>query len=325
MTKMHSSGEQRQFSTGAVRDAASKKPMPHLISPYALMRLGEWLRFACQDRKPKPYPSRNWEKGMPFSECIASIYRHLLKYMVGSQEEDHIAAILFGAQTIAHYEHEIAAGRMDPALDDMPKYEQPKPGDRRGSNEVYVKHVAAAAKAATEIAKVMTPIRVEPPFCCPQCGGNLIGKPAGCTSCEYTKDDKQKPTVYVCGPITGRKDGNFPAFDRAKRYLEERGFNVISPADLDRAEGINPVGKDWDTFVADLRVKRPRLAFEVFKRDTEAILSLHPEHGDGLALLHDWPKSDGAHAEIWLGIVLGLHFYTVYGDLIPEKEIRGQL
>lgn len=119
---METSGKTRTFATGAVRDGADEKPMLQLISPYFLMALGEWLRFACVDRDP-PYPPRNWEKGMPFSETIGSMERHLQKIKMGSTEEDHISAIGFGAMALKHYEHEIAAGRMDPALDDMPHYE----------------------------------------------------------------------------------------------------------------------------------------------------------------------------------------------------------
>lgn len=120
---MESTGELRTFDTGAVRDGAAKKPMLQLISPHLYFRLGEWLRFACQDRQPKPYPPRNWEKGMPFSETIGSMERHLQKWKLGSTVEDHLAAIAFGCMALMHYEAEIEAGRLNPALDDMPHYE----------------------------------------------------------------------------------------------------------------------------------------------------------------------------------------------------------
>ena len=51
----------------------------------------------------------------------------------------------------------------------------------------------------------------------------------------------EKPlTVYVAGPMRGKKFFNFPAFDDAKEDLESQGFSVISPADLDRAVGFDP-------------------------------------------------------------------------------------
>lgn len=118
---MESSGQERTFSTGSVRDGG-KKPALQLISPHAMMRLGEWLRFAVEDRKPHPYPERNWEKGQPFSQVIASLQRHVEKFKLGDRSEDHVAAILFGGMALAHYEEEIKAGRLDAELDDMPHY-----------------------------------------------------------------------------------------------------------------------------------------------------------------------------------------------------------
>jgi nucleoside 2-deoxyribosyltransferase len=111
----------RTFESGAVRDGG-KKPALQLISPHAMNRLGEWLRFACEDRLPHPYPARNWEKGLPFSSTIASIQRHVEKFKLGDTSEDHVAAILFGGMALAHFEEEIKAGRLPPTLDDMPHY-----------------------------------------------------------------------------------------------------------------------------------------------------------------------------------------------------------
>ena len=47
----------------------------------------------------------------------------------------------------------------------------------------------------------------------------------------------RKPTIYIAGPMRGYEDGNFPAFDRQARVLEEQGWIVINPAEMDRQEG----------------------------------------------------------------------------------------
>jgi hypothetical protein len=43
--------------------------------------------------------------------------------------------------------------------------------------------------------------------------------------------------VYVSGPMRGYDFFNYPAFDRASRWLRERGYYVISPAELGEVRG----------------------------------------------------------------------------------------
>ncbi len=114
---MHDGGKRQSFSTGAVRDTADGKPRPDLISPFALMRLGEWLRLGAEK-----YDERNWEQGIPIQRCIASLYRHLLAYQAGENDEDHMAAIMCNSMFIIHNEEMIADGVLPAELDDMPEY-----------------------------------------------------------------------------------------------------------------------------------------------------------------------------------------------------------
>jgi hypothetical protein len=114
---MHDSGKRQEFTTGAVRDAAEDKPRPDLISPWFLERLGIWLMKGA-----KKYAERNWEAGMPISRCIASLERHVLKYKMGMEDEDHLIAAACNLMFIAHYEAMISKGVLPAALDDVPKY-----------------------------------------------------------------------------------------------------------------------------------------------------------------------------------------------------------
>lgn len=335
MTQMQSSGEERTFSSGAVRDGG-KKPMLQLISPYAYMRLGEWLRFACQDRQPKPYPPRNWEKGMPFSETIGAIERHVQKIKMGLRDEDHAAAILFGGMALAHYEHEIAAGRMDPALDDMPHYEDqpvryehirresdPKPGDRRinpqtGQEEVFAlmgpdgavvfdaddepetyAHVGPNGITATEI-HVFQQLqkRVD--------RGELLGDLENTEFQRLLNLVDDEPTFYICGPMRGLPFFNFPAFDGARDYGKSLGYNIISPADLDRECGIDPIKDPASPQRAEAS---PNTLHNIVARDVDVLLNrLKKTRGDGLALLPGWEHSVGGMAEVRLAYWLGLKF-----------------
>ena len=120
--EMQDSGERQSFETGAVRDSATNKPRIDLISPFALQRLGEWLRLGAQR-----YTERNWEKGIPVSRCIASLYRHLVAYHAGDRRENHLAAIMVNASFIMHYEEMVQRGRLDRGLLDMPDYSGEEP------------------------------------------------------------------------------------------------------------------------------------------------------------------------------------------------------
>lgn len=116
---MEDSGKRQEFNTGAVRDTAEGKSRPDLISPYAQMRKGEWLRLGAEK-----YAERNWEQGIPISRCIASIERHIQEYKMGLLNEDHLAAIAVNAEFIMHFEAMIERNLLPIELDDMPKYEQ---------------------------------------------------------------------------------------------------------------------------------------------------------------------------------------------------------
>ncbi|GHT16677.1 hypothetical protein FACS1894189_0950 [Planctomycetales bacterium] len=114
---MADSGKREQFSTGAVRDTADGKPRPDLISPFAMERLGEWLRLGAEK-----YTPRNWEKGISISRTTASMYRHLLKFQQGARDEDHIVAVMCNAMMIIHTVEMVKRGVLPEELLDMPDY-----------------------------------------------------------------------------------------------------------------------------------------------------------------------------------------------------------
>lgn len=114
---MHDSGKREQFSTGAVRDTAEDKPRPDLRSPFAAERCGTWMMLGA-----RKYSENNWMAGMPFSRVLASLERHLMKFKQGLKDEDHLAAIVFNAEALMHYEAMIERGVLPAELNDMPDY-----------------------------------------------------------------------------------------------------------------------------------------------------------------------------------------------------------
>ena len=283
---MNAEGGQRTFATGAVRDSANKKPMLQLISPFFLRDLGEWLRFACTDRQPKPYPPRNWEKGMPFSETLGSIERHTQSIKAGDNSEDNYAAIGFGAMALCHYRHEIAAGRLPASLDDLPHYEQrlqtgvdpAAPGEDRTVRipldiQVYQDH-DDKGHAIVEGIRYNGIVRWD------------VGEQR-----PVLTDIVKAPTLYIAGPMRGYPRLNWDEFFAAEDALQEAGYNTINPARIDKEQGVNP-----DDYNDGAPVEQSLLQ-DIVRRDIDRLLGLDPDHGDGIALLDCASDSIGARAE----------------------------
>jgi len=114
VTGIKDSGQRRTFSTGAQRDRGDIKPRPDLIHPYFLFRFG--LHMAKGALK---YNEWNWAKGMPLSEWMASLYRHVLEAMAGDETEDHLSAICFNAMGAMVTKKGIEEGIYPVELDDL--------------------------------------------------------------------------------------------------------------------------------------------------------------------------------------------------------------
>lgn len=74
------------FETGAVRDTGGKGRMD-LLPMCALLRISRHMEDALTH-----YPERNWEKGLPMHSMLDSAIRHLVKYMDGQTDEDHLCS-----------------------------------------------------------------------------------------------------------------------------------------------------------------------------------------------------------------------------------------
>ena len=95
-------------------------------------------------------------------------------------------------------------------------------------------------------------------------------------------------TVYISGPMRGIPGLNWQAFAEAQVKLENLGYNVINPAQLDASVGFVP-DNIWHAVE-----KRQAL------RDIKGVLD-----SDIIALLPNWHRSMGAKAEVavarWTG------------------------
>ena len=48
--------------------------------------------------------------------------------------------------------------------------------------------------------------------------------------------------IYIAGPMSGRPNLNWDAFDRKEEELKHAGWDVVNPAAMDRETGLDPEG-----------------------------------------------------------------------------------
>jgi hypothetical protein len=105
------SGQRNTYPSGAQRDNHEGKGRFDLIPFQALMRLA--LHY---ERGAKKYSGRNWEQGMNISRYADAAMRHLMKYMAGWNDEDHLAAVAWNVFSIMHHEAAL------PQMQDFPAW-----------------------------------------------------------------------------------------------------------------------------------------------------------------------------------------------------------
>jgi hypothetical protein len=99
-----------------------------------------------------------------------------------------------------------------------------------------------------------------------------------------------KRKIYIAGPMRGIPQFNFPAFDAAAKELRSYGWEVTSPADLEREAAFDPstlpIDHDWS------KVPEWFSLDDAIERDLRAI-----READAIYMLKGWEQSMGAKAE----------------------------
>ena len=112
--KVQDSGNRQEFNTGSQRDTRDGKGRYDLIPAYALHRLARHYENGAVK-----YGDRNWEKGQPLSRYLDSMIRHGFKFLGGSRDEDHLAAVAWNAFAFMETEERIRKGILPEELDDI--------------------------------------------------------------------------------------------------------------------------------------------------------------------------------------------------------------
>ena len=97
--------------------------------------------------------------------------------------------------------------------------------------------------------------------------------------------NSRRRTIFLSGPMQGIPDHNYPAFDRAARFLREQGHEVYSPAEYPHEGPLE-----------DFPLEKAEADYAVF------ILT----KADTIALLPGWGTSKGVAAELALAYACGI-------------------
>lgn len=109
------SGTREHMSTGSQRDSREGKGRFDLLPPDAIMRIAQHFEAGA-----KKYDDRNWEKGQPIGRLMDSGLRHVIKYLRGDRDEDHLAAAGWNILCAMQMEAWIERGEQDYLLADLP-------------------------------------------------------------------------------------------------------------------------------------------------------------------------------------------------------------
>lgn len=114
MTIRKESEPEREFDSGAKRQAAAGKGTPSLFPGDAYLDICKHFEDGAVH-----YGGRNWEKGLPLSSYIDSLERHIAQEKMGLTDESHDRAMAWNAICYLATKLRIAAGLLSKELDDL--------------------------------------------------------------------------------------------------------------------------------------------------------------------------------------------------------------
>lgn len=183
------SGDRTEFETGAKRDMHAGKGRMDLLPWYGIMEVSKH----CEEGALK-YGEHNVDKGIPLHSLLDSASRHLAKYMVGMDDEDHLRAACWNLlwalnQRVTH-----------PELDDrfrVKKQEKPEwvshPWKCKYCNHTFAE-VTGHWTGENEVS-----------FTCPHCGGIKRWTPPVSPNAEEGQKKEDENVHCYCGKTLAKE------------------------------------------------------------------------------------------------------------------------
>lgn len=88
------------YEGGSFRERIPGKGLYHCIPANGMRRVAQRYEYG----KIKYGNASAYKDGLPVSDCLDSIFRHLWAYLEGDNSEDHLAAVVWGCLAIMYYE-----------------------------------------------------------------------------------------------------------------------------------------------------------------------------------------------------------------------------
>lgn len=183
------SGDRTEFETGAKRDMHAGKGRMDLLPWYGIMEVSKH----CEEGALK-YGEHNVDKGIPLHSLLDSASRHLAKYMVGMDDEDHLRAACWNLLWALNQRE------THPELDDrfrVKKQEKPEwvshPWKCKYCNHIFAE-VTGHWTGENEVS-----------FTCPHCGGIKRWTPPVSPDAEEGQKKEDENVHCYCGKTLAKE------------------------------------------------------------------------------------------------------------------------
>jgi hypothetical protein len=188
------SGDRTEFETGAKRDMHAGKGRMDLLPWYGIMEVSKH----CEEGAMK-YGEHNVDKGIPLHSLLDSASRHLAKYMVGMDDEDHLRAACWNLLWALNQRE------THPELDDRFCMKVQKEAKKKKSEWVaypwkckYCHHVFAEAAGYWTGENEVS-------FTCPHCGGIERWTPPVSPNAEEGQKKEDENVHCYCGKTLAKE------------------------------------------------------------------------------------------------------------------------